>query len=516
MDHTEFQDDRMISIDKDTQINVMVNRPDSDELVIDLGRVFQNAKKKFRIYIWVVLLFLAAGISIALLSYQLGKEPLTVSSVVTLDYDVAVAENAPATATPMPVTDLTAPDRTPLDLNQVTSAYVLQSALDGLQLSHPLSLSQLRANIRIDKILTEDSRRQQEIASNMIADKSTGAYQQVQEIELTYTNQFVVSLTNGFGEEDSRSKIYLTDNELRLVLDRVLDAYNDYLVITYADIKLPDDEISVIDTENLDLLESLDLLRSAAQNLYTYCDEKPDAIKEYRSWRTGLSLNNLLDRLNLIRDVNIEYLYSYVYTSSIVVDRQTILTNYQYDLRNKQTQLDTVNERIRTTQHLLDTYKNDDIYVTMQESDSSKSTRTTTDYYNELILQQADNLAEATALEIDITDLQDKIANLSVDSNVTVLDEARQELSSAVAMMQDIYSQIREQFQEITTSTEFTVLANHSVAQGRTESFLSASAKKMVIGAVAGLVIACGIWFVDALAPEFVRTGDPRKEDVKK
>ena len=502
----------MLAIGKDTHINVMVNQPDSDELVIDLGRVFQNAKKKSKIYVWVVLLCVVAGVCAALLSYQFRKAPLKVSSVVTLDYDVITPNNEKA----VPVTDLTAPDGTALDLNQITSAYVLQNALDGLELSAPVTLPQLRANIRIDRILTEDSRRQQEIASNMISDKTSGAYQQAQGIKLTYMNQFVVSLTNGFSDEGSRRTVELTDNELRLVLDRILDAYNDYLVTTYADVKLPDDEISVIDTENLDLLESLDLLRTAVSNLYTFCDEKPDEMKEYRSWRTGLSLNDLMTNLQLIREVNVDYLYSYIYTNSIVRDHETILTNYEYTLRNKQTQLETVNENIRTTAEMLENYKNDDIFVTMQESDTSKSTRTTTDYYNDLILQQSENYEKAAELEIDISDLEDKIANLRSSTGIEAVDEARDELDLAVSLIEEIYAQIRDQFQEIMTSVEFTSYANHSVAQGRSLGFLSAAAKSMAIGGAVGLVIACGLWFVSALAPEFSASGKSGKEGARK
>ena len=211
---------------------------------------------------------------------------------------------------------------------------MLQAALEGLELSHPVSLANLRSNIRIDRILTEDSRRQQEIASQMMSDKNAGAYSEVQNIELTYVNQFVVSLTNGFGEPDSRVKYELKDEELRLILDRILSAYNDYLVITYADTKLPDDEFAAIDIERQDILESLDLLRSAVQNLYDFCDEQPEGIQSYRSWKTGVTLNDLMAELETARSVNVDYLYSYVSTNSIVRDRDAMITNYRYQLRN--------------------------------------------------------------------------------------------------------------------------------------------------------------------------------------
>lgn len=75
---------------------------------------------------------------------------------------------------------------------------------------------------------------------------------------MKYENRFIVTLTNGFGDEDSRVKIELKDGELKLLLDRILTVYNEYLVRTYADVKLPDDAFSIIDTQELDVLDSLD------------------------------------------------------------------------------------------------------------------------------------------------------------------------------------------------------------------------------------------------------------------
>ena len=508
LDRDERQKDRTLSIDRDAQINVVVNNPNGDEDTIDLGRVLHNMRLKRRVYAWVLLLCLAAGICASLLLYQVTQKPLTVSAVVSLKYEIpnpAYRENNPDPTIPatIPVTDLTAPDGGgELDLNQVTSSFVLQSALSGMKLSQPVTLANLRDNMHIDRILTEDSRRQQEVAASMIEDKNNAAYTQVQGIKLTYNNRFVVSLTNGFGDEDSRVKLYLTDAELRLLLNRILDAYNDYLVTTFADNKLPDDEISVIDTESLDILESLDLLRAATTNLYDYCDGKSDAVKNYRSWRTGRSLTNLMENLQLARRVNVDYLYSYVYTNSIVRDRTKMTTNYQFQLRNAQTELSVVNENIANVQSILDNYKNDEIFVSMQESDTAKSTQTTTDYYNNLIIQQAEYYDQAAQLETTITDLEDKIASLDATSEAMNTDQASEELANAVDVCHQIYVQIYDQLKEINDSAFYTTYAEHSVAQGKTESFIKGAAKKVAIGAVGGIVIACGLWFLSALLIE--------------
>ena len=75
-------------------------------------------------------------------------------------------------------------------------------------------------------------------------------------------------------------------------------------------------------------------------------------------------------------------------------------------------------------------------------------------------------------------------------------------------MCRKVYAQIRDQFEEIHEGAFFTAYAEHSVSQGKTAGFLSSTSKKMLIGGVVGLVIACGLWFLSALAPEFQRRKD--------
>lgn len=523
MDTNERRQEQQLTIDKNAQINVVVNRPDSDEVEIDLGRVFHTMKLKRRLYAWVLVLCLVAGICAPLLLYQFTKPMLTVSSAVTLTYDVAIPAtvNGVTQYTYEPVNDLTAPDGTPLDLSQITSSYVLQNALNGLELSYPVSLSNLRANIKIERILNEESRQTQELAAKMTEEKNAAAYEQTQSVKLTYAPKFVVSLTNGFGEEDSKVKYELKDEELRLVLNRILEAYNDYLIRTYADLKLPDDEIAVIDTEHLDILETLELLRTAADDLYEYCENKPETVRAYRSWQTGRSLDDWMKALQTGREVSIDYLYSYVYTNSIIKDRNAILTNYKYQLRNAETQLEMTNKNIETVKSILGNYKNDAIFVSMQESDSSRSTSTTTDYFNKLILEQADNYQQAVKTEITIADLHDRINNLTASdggatADLSKLDEVKEELDKTMISCQSVFDSIKAHMEELFTSSFYTTYLTHTAAQGKQKGFLAESAKNMIIGGAAGLVIACGLWFLGGLAPEFTRNVDKKEKEAIK
>lgn len=489
----------------DAPINITLTQQMDEEDEIDFLNIFQYMKDCRKMFAWVLALCLLVGVCAPLLLSQFQEPMLTVSSVVTLDYDVP-GEKENETR---PVTDLTAPDGAPLDLTKITSAYVLQNALANSKLSSPVSIESLRSNIRVEKNLTEASKRQQEIAAKMVEDKSAAAYENVRDVEMTYENKVVVTLTNGFGDEDAR-KIVLPDTELRALLDQILVAYNEYLVLTYEDKKLPDDEYSVIDTGNQDILESIDQIRTATQNLYQYCDDQTDATKAYRSSRTGRSLAELMEDIQLINNINVEYLYSYVYTESMAKDKNAMITSYEYQLRTARTDLDLLKDNIASMQLIMDQYQNDKIYVSMQDSNTSRSTQTTTDYYNDLVLQQAKNYDEQAELEVTIIDLENKIENLKVKTDIIELLNVNRELKNTLDLCINMYAQVYDHMSEIMNDYQYITLALHSTAYGKSLSFIEASMKKVLIGAALGAVVAFGWWFLKGLGKELKRG---RKEE---
>ena len=499
----------ILPTEQNRQIQLVLNHDGGEEDSVNLGNVFRNMKLKKRIFAWVLVLCVVAGICAPILLYQFTQPELTVSSIVMLRYEVGNSRSKKL------VSDLTAPDGTELDLNQITSAYVLQTALDGMVLSRPLTLTALRNNIRIQSVLTEESRRTKEALAGMVEAKNADAYKQLKQAEMQYQNRFVVSLTNGFKEnEESRFATELTDAELKLLLDRILTVYNDYLVRTYADIKLPDDAFSVIDTTELDVLDSLDQLRDGIDNLYDYCDEKSDTVKGYRSWQTGRNLTDWMETLQTFKSINVDYLYSMVSEQAITRDKTALLTGWKYLLREAQNKLDEVNERIAETKRILTNYKNDEVIVSMQESDAAKSTKASTKYYNELIMQQTEDYAQAAKLKSTIEDYTDRINRMSEAEQTEVTEEVEMELSRTISSAQTLYEQIYAHMEEVFESPLYKTFEDHSAAQGKKDSFLQASYKKMIIGGVAGAVIALGLWFMAALLPEF--SGDSKEKESGK
>ena len=489
---------------KDNQINLVVNQPDSDEITIDLGNVFHNMKLSFRLFAWVMVLCMIVGICAPLLLYQIRKSPTTVYSAVRLDYTVYDQEGSKDEG--HPVTDLSAPDGTKLDLNQITSAYVLQNALSGIELSKPLSLSNLRQNITIQRILDEDSQRQQEILNAMLENNNSGAYDQMAKVNYNYTNSFIVSLRNSFGDEDSRKKTELEDAELGLLLNQILISYNDYLVKTYADAALPGDDISTIDIEELDIPEAVDQLRSALKDLYTYCESQPEDVRAYRSGTSGRSLNDLMKDIEMIQEVDVEYLSAYVYANGIARNRDEVIDNHRYSLEVTKAELQEIQENIEAVTKLLDTYKNDEILISSPDSESTQTAVTNTAYYNELIKKQADNQQLASEKETEIKELESRIGALENARNTVTekeTQEAETELQRLLENCSGINAQIRAHMEEVHESAFYKTMAEHSAALSTKQSFIRTNIKKVAIGLVAGLFIGFVIWGIAALIPEF-------------
>lgn len=484
------------------QIQLVVNHPESEETTIDLGRVFHNMKVKSRIFAWVLVLCLVVGISVPLLLYQFQKTPLTVTSVVTLRYDVPAGKEG----------TLVTPDGEDLDLNTVTSAPVLQKALENLTLSKPVSIENIRNNMTVTRVLTEESSRTQEILSGLADTKNAEVYNRMEDTKLQYQNRFIVSLKNGFGDANG-AKFDLKDEELRILLNRILDAYNDTLVRQFADVRLPEDKLSLIDTEELDVPEVLDSLNTALNSMLTYCNEKPDAVKEYRSWQTGLTMNEWMESIRTIQSVSIDYLDAYVYARGIMRDKDTVALTYRYRIRTLQGDLDKVNENISKNSEILKNYKNNEVYVSMQESDSARTTKMTTAYYNKLVLEQQEYYANAAALRTEIAETQNKLDRLFGTTKKSEIIDVEAELENAITSVKSLYESLRAYMTELFESPLYTTYSEHSAPQGEAKNFLKASSKKMIIFGAIGAVVACGLWFLAALAPEFRRN---REDDDPK
>ena len=500
-------------------VQVVVNQPTVRQadtaMELDLVAVFKRMGQTFKKYIWLMVCLAVVGLCVPLVMYGSGEEANTVATVVSLDY--MVTTHTGNVLTESPVTNLTAPDGRELDLATVTSSYVLQQALDMTELSADISIAQLQGNLTIEKILSEDSRRQQEVVSRMLEDKNSGAYQEALDFELEYTNQFVVTLANGFGNDDSSRLTYLDQAELKNLLDNIIASYNSYLYDTYYSVLMPDDELSKIDLTSLDLLEGADKISTAMKNLIKYFDGKPQTFLTGRSAKDGLSMNDMKDMVQLVKTTNVDYIYSYILTASLSENAAETIMKYNYELRNLELELEEIEESIATTQAVIETYQNDQLSIAMQEGQGTVTAQSTTDYYNSLVVTKAELIGERSDVLIEIADISDRIEALTAnddDDDDSALIAAREELTQTYEVCTQMYNLVLEHAEEMASNDEARTYVTYTAAQGETTSFVKACAKNAGIGAVVGLFIAIVVWGCAALGYELGRGHDEMQKEA--
>ena len=434
---------------------------DDGVLELDLLNVFSRMGATFKRYIWLMVCFAVAGFCVPLLMYQFEQKADTVSSVVTLDYTVNGEQ----------VADLTAPDETALNLSQVSSAYVLTKALHMTALSKSITVQQLADNLTVERVPSE---------------------------EQTYMNRFVVRLKNGFGN--------LTSEELKALLDNIIVAYNAYLNETYSAVGIPEDTLSGVEWDTLDLPVAAEKLSSAVQSLISYCDEKPDWFLRMRLAKDGITVNDLADMLQQISKNSIEPVNDRIVSESFSADAAATLTQFQYKLNKLKLQLEETENAIAANRAAAEGYEKDLLAVTLNESEGNVTVRSANAYYNALFIKRAALLEERSDILIQIADLNDRIKALTGNTaDEQTLAETRAELEKAYSLYKQIYTMLQEHAAELADTDEARWLISYTASQGETTSFTAACGKKAAVGAVAGLFIAIVFWGCAALGHEVKR-----------
>lgn len=503
---TELDKNVLTEIEKNKKVEVVVKRDAAAEgTELDLVRVFSNMGKKKKVYAWLIIFCMLVGLAVPLLRAELAETTESVSAVISFIYPGAKE-------------GLT-PDRKPLDINYITSSYILQNAMNKTHLSTSIPVSALERGISIERMLTEETRQNLEVVEKVINETSKD-YNEVLNVDYEYDGKYIITLKNGFSvDPDARSKTYLDGSEMAALLNSIIDSYNQYFYDTYLKKELPENDLESISNTNMDYIERLDSMVSLLNSLSKYCTETAgDKYISYRSKIDGLSFSDINDCIRLVKSINVDYLYAYVFYNSVSKDKRTMTTKYEYQMKNAQRELGVINGRITSTADIIANFKNDSVTMMSGEGTETQSGTTVTDYYNQLIMDQAENYNQKEQLNEKIAALNDKVEDFkSSYTSATQHEYVENELEALVNICRNLYNLTESHAEGIIDSDSYkSSYMTFIDAQYFGESFLNAgNVKKAIIGMVIGIVIAVAIWGVDALAEEFKR-GSAQKEEVKK
>lgn len=484
--------DQIEKKDNSQKVELYVSHQNEDGSEISLINVFKNMGTMKKVFLRLIAIFVIIGLITPMFAAELSQKSSDARAVVNLTYENADAK--------------TEEEKRPDRLN--FSASVIAAALDETKLKKPVSVSRVEANLQVEQLLTEAVRQRQEVLREQVKASGT-AVGQAANINLEYEDTYIITLKNGFGEEESSNKTYLTAAEITDLLNNIIKEYNNYLYETKADYDLPEGDLSDAASGDLDYLESLDIIKTVMDSFKKYCDEKAELYPEYTSAKTGLTFADLSSIITAFNDVDINYLSAALISGGISKTPSDLLNRLNYALRNARLELAKVEGNIASTQKIIDEYQNENISVTGADKEDRQSTTITTEYYNNLVLAQVKLYDSQAELSQTIADLESRVVSFGAEVSAEELAKADKDLRSLydnAVKLSDLVTDYANEF--ISSGTIMNEFLNNTTAQTKSVSFFSASnIKNAVLCGVGGAILACCLWFAAGFVEELRKEG---------
>ena len=496
------------------KVELVINRQEekaSQEVTINLMNVFRNMKKSKKLYLRVIAVCLLLGIIVPLVLYQMDDTETSAAAVLT--FKGASGEYSYGSF--------------PYDVSEIKSEYVLKKVLENVSLSKGLSVAMISNNIGIEQLLTSDTR--QDFANRTaLAEDATDASKVWDGFTLKYSNQFVITLSNGFttGAEGEKP-VYIRTSELTELLGAIVNSYNDFLYESYGDYRMPENILETVDYESTEYSDILDNIGDEISTLVSYCNSKSGSYPDFTSKDNGLTFAEVATYIGLIRDADYTVLQSYLYSNGLAKNKQTLEDKYNYRLRTDKLQLTEINEKIESVDSSIAQYKRDRIIVSSSESAESKEAYITTNYYNSLVMQKLELTEQLHSTETDIADMTDRLEKLAaITSSSNTDSEFDAKLLKCFNNLKDMYAIVYDLAEELFErgfvkcayiDVAYSTVSSDGSGDGVTNISGSSTnevsiVKNVGIGAVIGVVIAVVIWACDGLVLELKESNADKKE----
>lgn len=465
------------------KIDLYINNPDNEPKGISIMNVFSRLKERFKIYVFVMVIGLLAGLLVPTLMYTFKEKQESAVAVLALDYHGADEGKAP--------------NGGDLDITYLKSSYIVENALNNVTLSKEVTTAQVQTNLVITGILTDKSKQQLEIINKLEELKNTEYGKLVQSFVKEYRPQYIVSLDNGFGT----SKTRLSSSDLSHLLAAVTKSYNDYFVETYQNVELPANQIDAIDVDFLDYLEVLDKLSDSLTALEGYCDARATLMGGYRA-SNGLSFNDLGGAIHDLNKALNDDVYAYVYLNNVCKDNYVLLNTYVNRKESLMTQLEVVTSNLTSLEAAMAACEKD-IYEIKTTGGATETIELKSNYYNQLVLEHESLGEQKTALRAQIDKLDYRI-NILSGPEASADDKAYVEEQIAINLekAKELYQLTSDASRELFYSNAYQNRYMHSITTYESES-LKDNLKLFALGAALGLFAGVAIWVIDAFAYEF-------------
>lgn len=305
------------------------------------------------------------------------------------------------------------PDGTQFDISLLKSPYVIEKALQELELANiGIKSDEIRRNIDIMPIIPDDVAQR---AETLIKQGNEYVYYP-SEYKITYKVNKVFSYNQGIS-----------------LVETIISQYQKYFYTLYSDVKTIDNTIGSLDYSAYDYPDIVEVITTQIQGIQEFLDEKAEEDGNFRSSVTSHNFADLNRSFDILKTVDTSKLESLVDTNTLTKDRLKLIKDYEYKVKRMELEQAKKNSEADEARRLMDQFKKEDFVLIPDGSGSELRTENPKSYYNTLAETAIKASIDATSLQHEIDYYKreiDRLVSVTEANNVQLIEEADQMIES--------------------------------------------------------------------------------------
>ena len=295
-----------------------------------------------------------------------------------------------------------APNGTAFDLRDILRDEVLSQGLKNASMDGRYTPEQIRPSLVARGVYPEDMAEQimhYESLLNFTASRelTIGDY---------HPTTFNIALYNDFDKS-------IPKTDLMALLQGIMDAYRTYFSQVYA--YNLDTDLTLFSLDEYDYPQQLQILEERLTTVSSYAQELYEKEPAFR-WN-GKGFNDISVQLNTLIDSNITRLDADLTINALTKNPERLLTQYQFELRNLNNQLDKQNIALAKLDKLIASYeKNEVLYLSTSES-LTKIDGNSSETYDILMTRRKSLANDITNINYQINLYQLRLSDLLGESD---------------------------------------------------------------------------------------------------
>lgn len=336
------------------------------------------------------------------------------------------------------------------DVSKIKSSYVVSNAIamlskDGIDIPAE-NQAKIIDNISVEGVIPDDIM-QKILIIQSIAEKDVSQLTQLNNLSY-FPSRYKLTISD-LGE------CGLDKTTAPALLNAVIKSYVAYFKETYTEdnILATIAPSTTVNLASYDYIEVYDIFNSRIKTILDYLDNKSNTAPNFRSSKTQMSFNDLINALELLRDLDVRIFEDFIVNNGVTNNPESVMKNLEAQKVRYQNQIIAQTELIASLQSSIESYKNGGTYVPPTDGSSQGNIiYQPSAKYDELFTRLVNAQAQLATLQTEQKNLENRITKFD---SATETDEATNNANKATAAKQAL--DISEKLDELIGKINLTV-----------------------------------------------------------